>query len=557
MSPDIQARIAAARAAVLARQPVRTIGQQIMDSRAAQVQDIDGKILEDNLDQDRAVQMALAGHSFCMIGSAGTGKTTTTRRIVKALISANRLPTLEQSTKHLRQHTPGMVLISYTRRAVRNIARQMPDDFKSHCITYHKLVEYEPELVEVELDDGSIQRTKPFLPQRNQHNPLPSNLRLVIIDEASMLSLDFFTILCRAIPNLSNVQFIFIGDIFQLPPVYGLGVLGLQLNRLPVIELTKVYRQALESPIIRLALAIKDNKVPDGLKAVTKDHVEESTSGKVTLIPWKKSLDLEDAQHAVTKILQQWVHEGRLNFDTDVILCPWGKSFGTIEMNRAIGTALARKHGREVFEVIAGFEKKYFSVGDKVMVEKQDCEIVKIARNVRYIGQPPQPHSPDLDYWGWNSKGAAAHLAVDEVDIDELLDAFGNGDVEDRVKEASHAITVRFLDTGTEDILTSAGSINNAELAYAMSVHKSQGSEWERVFVITHAAHQKMLQQELIYTAFTRARRELTVIMPPTLLLRSASTAKIKGSTFKDKLKWYAQKLKETNLDELKELGVA
>lgn len=541
----IQAAIEKARLAVAARTAIPSYGETVLaEARAPKTDEL---VL--NTEQQMAVDLAVSGESFCFIGPAGSGKTTTTKALIKAMMQSNKLPTIERNTKYLQSGRPGVVLIAYTRRAVRNIAKQMPDDFKPHCITYHKLVEYEPEVVETEMPDGRVRVSKPFLPQRKPTNPLPRNLRLVIVDEASMLSIDFYKILSRALPSFENVQFIFIGDINQLPPVYGDGILGIKLNQLRTVELTQIYRQALESPIIELALQVKDNKIPQELRVCTKDYEKITPRGKVTIVPWKKLLKLEDAEHAIHLRLQQWVRDGTFNYKEDVILCPWGKSFGTINMNKSIGTQIARMNNADVYEIIAGFNKHYFSVGDRVMFDKRDAEVVKIARNMRYIGKHPQPASPKMDYWGWGSD-ASASLMENLDDIDALLDSFADAESEDRSQESSHAMTIKFLDDEIEYVMTKSGEFNVCDLGYAMSVHKSQGSEWRRVFIITHDVHIKMLQRELLYTAITRASEELYIIMPPTMLVKAASRARIKGVTLAEKIKYFAVKHAESDLED-------
>lgn len=534
MNPSIAAAIERARQAVRERQPAPpTLGEQLVAARNAKAH------LVLNEHQQEAVDAAMSGRSFCLVGSAGTGKTTTTRKIIEASMAAHRFPILEKGTKHLAKDRPGVVLIAYTRRAVRNIAKQMPSEFKPHCITHHKLIEYAPTVVETDMPDGTVRISKPFLPQRTRNNTLPSNLRTIIIDEASMYSLDFYNLLLDALPDPSVVQFIFIGDLNQLPPIYGDGILGLKLNELPVVELTHVYRQALLSPIIDLAIQLKNNDLGKEFKVVKEDIIKETPHGTLKIIPWKKKLEFEEEESIIHYKLQEWVKNGTFNPTEDVILCPWGKSFGTISMNKSIGTQYARQRGEVVYEVIAGFNKHYFSIGDRVLLDKQDAEVVKIAINPRYIGKPAQPPSKKMDYNGWGSDATAALLSAD--DIDARLDMYAESDSEDRTQEASHSMTVRFIDNDVEETITKAAEFNKTELAYAMSVHKSQGSEWQRVFIIMAECHMKMAKRELVYTAITRASKELTVIMPPTMLLKAAARPKIKGVTLEEKKLWFRE----------------
>ncbi len=524
-----------------------------------------------NEEQQTAIDYMEYGKSYCLIGAAGTGKTTTLKGALLNCLAKHRVPPLEASTKHLAGGAPGVALISYTRRAVRNIARQMPPELKAHCITFHKLVEYEPEYyTEWDADKGEEVNKMRFAPARNAYNPLPRNLKLIVVDESSMLSIDYFDQLLAALPNPSQVQFVFLGDLNQLPPVYGQAILGKMLLQLPIIELTRVYRQALESPIISLALAIKDNNFDtftkeclDGTFTVTggdslftpkvvktKVVIERADRGKVTLHPWKKVLDQDDALRAMQGQLNMWIDDGTYDPEQDLVLCPWNKAetFGATELNLAIADKIAKKGNKKVFEVIAGFNKFYFAVGDRLLVDKQEAVILEIRTNPRYMGKLPQPASVDLNRWGYGSSGTNADMfdsesALSNDDIDLML--LHASDVEDRTTECSHEIKVFFPDTDTEFNITKSSVINGATFAYAMTVHKAQGSECRRVFFITHAKHAAMCSRELVYTGITRAAEELYIVMDPAMLGKAASKPRIKGDTLSAKLEFFNSRLNE------------
>jgi ATP-dependent exoDNAse (exonuclease V) alpha subunit len=517
-----------------------------------------------NAKQQEAIDNAYYGKSFCLIGAAGTGKTTTLRAILQNLIENHRIPPLHADTKSLRAGAPGVALISYTRRAVRNIAKQMPDNLKPHCLTYHKLMEYEPVFYE-EWDEerGEEVKRMKFEPARNKYNPLPYTLVLIVVDESSMLSTDYFNLLRAGLPDSSQVQFIFLGDLNQLPPVYGNAVLGQKLLELPIIELTEVYRQALESPIIACALSVKDNSF-DGFKkdaimlwgapaGFDPRNVTQVTTlvregrGKVTLHPWKKELDKDDALYAMQGQLKLWMKDGTYDPEQDLVLCPWNKSFGSTELNLAIADHLAKSKGLLVHEVIAGFNKFYFAVGDKLLIDKSEAIILDISRNPKYLGKLPQPASKELNRWGVGGTGTNAHLFDESLDGDNDVDAMLEhaADVEDRTADASHQIKVLFTDTGEEQTITKSATLNATTFAYAITVHKAQGSECRRVFLLTHQCHAAMCSRELIYTAITRAAEELYIVMPPKMLAKAASKPRIKGDTLAAKLEFFQTRLGE------------
>jgi ATP-dependent exoDNAse (exonuclease V) alpha subunit len=516
-----------------------------------------------NPEQQMAIDYGFYGRSFNLIGAAGTGKTTTLKAILQGMIEGHKIPPLHVATKHLAAGAPGVALISYTRRAVRNIAKQMPEYLKPHCITFHKLVEYEPEYytewdAEKEIEVNKMR----FAPGRNRFNPLPGSLKLIVVDEASMLSIDYFNELLAALPDPSQVQFIFLGDLNQLPPVYGQAILGKMLLQLPIIELTRVYRQALESPIISLALAVKDNNFSslqadirdkvftieggpiDLLNVSNKTTLYREGRGKVTLHPWKKVLDKEDALMVMQSQLGRWMASGDYDPEQDLVLCPWNKSFGTDELNLAIANHISKTQGKMVHEVIAGFNKFYFAVGDKLLVDKQEAIILEITRNPRYLGKHPQPASTTMNRWGAGGTGDGG-FGDDITDDDIDLMLAHAAEVEDRTTEASHCIKVLFLDTDEEETLTKSAELNGASFAYATTVHKAQGSECRRVFIITHDCHAAMCSRELIYTAITRAAEELYIVMPPKLLAKSAAKPRIKGDTLAAKLEFFNSRLQE------------
>lgn len=521
-----------------------------------------------NEQQQQAVQNAVFRRSFCLIGSAGTGKTTTVEETVLAMIEHNRIPPLEAGTDNLREGAPGVVFLSYTNRAVRNMAKKLPESLRSHALTYHKLLEFGPEKYQEPGPDGELVTKIRFVPGRTAENPLPSNLTTIFVDEASMPSIDLHNLLLDALPNPGGVMFIFIGDLNQLPPVYGDAILGKALLTLPIVELTRVYRQALESPIISLALGVKnndftvfDNDCKKGFFQVSGKNAAAFTTvtnvnkagpltvsregqGTVVFHPWTVKLDQEDAMAALKQKIRRMWKEGQYDPNEDLVLCPWNKALGNDEFNRIISDMLGKEREADVHEVIAGFERHYYAVGDRVVVNKIDSVIINIHRNPRYLGKAPQQHSKNLNRWGHNNAPADEfNLDPDDIDIDALLEAAAS-DVEDKTNQCSHVIRVRNED-GIEIQLTTAGEVNAMFFGYAISVHKAQGSEARRVIFITHPCHSKMLSRELVYTALTRAAQELHILMAPHMLETAAGRPRIKGDSLAAKLEFFKGRLAE------------
>lgn len=515
-----------------------------------------GESIEYNAEQWRFIQTVLSGESCILIGAAGTGKTTSTRGAISSLLQTKYIPPISDAHKHLPSQSPAIVAVSYTRRAVMNLKQALPSELKDNCITIHKLLEYAPVFYEVfDEASGEYKKTMRFEPGRNAYNPLPESIRTIIIDESSMVSISLFHQIWIAIsPEVRHkVQFIFLGDIQQLPPVFGSAILGFKLLKLPVIELTQVYRQALESSIIRLA-----HRILSGKPIPLKEYSSWEYKGQLKLHPWKKKISPDSALLTVAAFFKQSYDAGHYSPESDMILIPFNKACGTDELNKHIANHLARKKKLTTYEVIAGYNKHYFSVGDKILYEKEDAVITKIERNPKYAGKWPQSPSQFLNYWGHldeNAEESVFELSSEEKeeDIDAMLESL-SADVEDRVREASHILTIQLKDTEREIEVKTASEINSLILSYALTVHKSQGSEWKKVFLILHQSHNTMIQRELLYTAVTRAREELYCICEPDSFTKGITGQRIKGNTLEEKSSYFQGKLDSGEESLIKEM---
>lgn len=502
-----------------------------------------GELITYNKQQQLAIDTGASKQSMVLIGPAGTGKTTCSQGIIRTLVQSGNIPVLQtDGHAHLVAGTPGILIVSYTRRAVNNIRKVQSGDMKSNCLTVHKLLEYAPDYFDViDPETNETKTSMRFVPTRNQSNPLPASIHTIVIEEASMLSTNLFQELLDALPHA--VQFIFIGDIQQLPPVFGPAILGFKMNELPVIELTEVYRQALESPIIRLA-----HRVLSGKPISHKEYPEWKVDDQLTIHPWKKKLHPDLATLTLTAFFTNAIDKSIYDPEEDMILIPFNKACGTLELNKGIANHLARKRNAITYEVIAGFIKHYFSVGDKVLYDREDAEIIEIYTNPAYSGARVQPASTTLDYWGHNPNIAEEasngnYEAGDDIDF--LLEQVAAN--EDRVTQASHKVIVRLVDTGSEVTLTKAAEINALLHSYALTVHKAQGSEWRKVFFTLHQSHAVMLQRELLYTGITRAREELYIICEPETFTKGIISQRIKGDTLAEKAEFFKGKQNPIN----------
>lgn len=521
-----------------------------------------------------------------LTGPAGTGKTTAIKGLVQTLQQIAQLggfPKLQSNTKYLQAGKLGVAFVSFTNKAVANIKKVVDEALKPHCLTIHKLLEYEPEFFEVwDAEKKEMRKTMRFVPRRNSFNKLPSSLKLVVIDEASMVATAERDSKGKAVALFEHLEdalhkdtkIIFSGDIQQLPPVFGDSILGHSLLKIPTVELTEVYRQALESPIILNAHRIlkgqygyfnsrteKDPENPKRIIVPSFKKIEAESKGLITITPWQKKLSPEHALKATYGFFENLTTQGKYIPDEDIILCPFNVNYGTIEINKGIAQFLGSKREAEVHEVIAGFNKHYYAVGDKVMWQKEEYKIINITRNAQYLGKQPNPPSRCLDRWGTYQK---AGLTPEEMVALEHHQVFGSFDQEDaeknfdfmleqmakkgdsdaeRFNQASHLLELQNIaDPDVETTLSTAGEINALEFGYCITVHKSQGSEWRRVFILFHHTHAVMLFRELLYTALTRAREEVHIICEPDSLKKCIKNPRIKGDTIEAKAAFFTNR---------------
>lgn len=520
-----------------------------------------------NEKQLQSIELAMRGKSMNLIGAAGTGKTTTTREIIGQVVKLPHCLPIHNSTKYLVSGAPGVVIISFTNKAVNNIKKFLPDELKRHCLTIHSLLEFKPVRAFDQLEAEERDAAGNFMPTYWKGYKLP-HISVIIVEESSMVGWeDHWKWVMDALPRPQETQFIFLGDINQLPPIFGPSVLGFKMLELPTVELTHVYRQALESPIITLAHKIREGRSVGKLVPFEQDGTggfkdDRGDHGIVTIHPWKKKLDPVKGCNTTINFVEGLHKRGAYDPETDIILCPYNKTFGTIELNKGIADYLGKLREAIVHEVVSRGQFSYWAVGDRVLVDRQEAVIEKIEETVGYVGRQPDPPSATLNRWGKDpARKKTEVLKRENVDKDillaqgnDILDSLEVDGSEEKKNSASHTITVRFFDTGLVRTLSSSGDINSMLFAYALTVHKSQGSEWRKVFIFLHYSHNTMLTRELMYTAITRARHELFIICEPdrtvsgshipNSLNRASKNPEIKGVTLQEKAEFFKAKKK-------------
>ena len=516
-----------------------------------------------NEEQQAAIDLARAKKEFCLIGAAGTGKTTTVKQIIKELLG--QMTTLDGAGNKVVPSSNTIALVSFTNRAVKNIAKAVQGiGAVHHCKTIHTFLRFKPEkFIILDPITGNERTTMRFIPTHNRLNPI-TECQLVVVDESSMVDTALFALLREATPN---ARFIFIGDLNQLPPVFGDAILGFKLAELPVIELTRVYRQAMESPIIgfqhRYTLP---GKLPSDTDMAAMTAASEAAGNGIYFRPLKKYI--EDGE-VMAKIFAGYLltemDAGKYDPETGnhVVLVPFNKQFGTIELNKHLATALSKRRNVETYEIISGIVKTYLAPGDLVTFNKREWRILSIERNKKYFGKLPRESSLHLNRFGYYTDGLQHEVNVLDAlnaefnNSEELLrmTVGGREDDEETTNQASHVLLLQSVDSDMTCEASTAGEVNTVQLAYCTTIHKSQGSEWEKVYLIMTRHHNVMISRELLYTGMTRAKKDLVVIYSPqsgpglkdSSIARAVKRQEIPGIGWKAKVEVFKGKAKKNS----------
>lgn len=502
-----------------------------------------------NEEQIIAGELAEQRKSFCLIGAAGTGKTTATRNIAEKLLLNDELSTSRYKTYNMngeREYVsaPSIAFCAFTRRAAANLAKAIHKSpllekrLRNNIMTIHSLLEFEPETY---YDPVENKEKFKFAPKRTASNPL--DITHLVIEEASMLdAMTLWGHLYEALP--AGVQIIFIGDINQLPPVFGPSILNYALVQLPIVELKTVYRN--QGIVLENAHHI--------LKG---EKLEENENFVIVRGKSPTQVGQNKLAHTLGALFNNWLDikgsDGLPEYDPEdcMILSPWNKQeCGTDNLNNWIAQHLGSRRKAIVHEIIAGFNKLYLAVGDRVMYNKLDGVITDIYRNSNYHGKEPQFPGSDLTRFGVRILGEAGKDSLDDVSLDysnfslEALEA----EKAERKQQASHTITVK-LDNGKVEELSAAGDFQSQvfSLGYCLTVHKAQGSEWRKVFIILHKDFAVSLYRELFYTAVTRARTKVTIVSKDAVIEKAIKNQRIKGDSVKDKIEYFNSGIMDNN----------
>ena len=344
-------------------------------------------------------------------GGPGTGKTTLVRALVEVF-----------TRKRLR-----VALCAPTGRAAKRLGEATGSDAR----TLHRLLEFDPRL-------GIF--------QRSAEAPLAADV--VIVDESSMVDTQLAHHLLQAVPDAARL--ILVGDVDQLASVGPGRVLAeiIRSERVPVVRLTEIFRQARESRIVRTAHLIHDGTMP------------ETTSEPDSDFFFFHRQEPEEVLSTLVHLVGERIRRG-FGFDprTEVqVLTPMRRGLlGADNLNAELQAVL-----NPAAPAIAGLRQ--LRRGDRVMQVRNNYDLDVFNGDVGRI------------------------VAIDEEN--RKLEVVFDG----------RRVAYEFA------------SQDELALAYACSVHKSQGSEYPCVVLPLHTQHYVMLQRNLLYTGVTRAKRLLILV---------------------------------------------
>jgi exodeoxyribonuclease V alpha subunit len=297
--------------------------------------------------------------------------------------------------------------------------------------------------------------------RRNEETPLDCDL--LVVDETSMIDVPLMRAVLRALPK--SAALVLVGDVDQLPSVGPGQVLAdiIASGAVPVVRLTEIFRQAAKSRIITNAHRINHGQMPDLTSAEGGDFY------------FVDAADPEDGVRKLLAIVQERIPK-RFGLDPirDIqVLCPMNRGgLGARSLNIELQKAL--NPPSEIRIERFGWT---FCLGDKVMQVENDYD--------------KEVYNGDL--------GIVSRLDLEEGEL--------------------------AVDFDGREVIYGVGELDELVLAYATTIHKSQGSEYAAVVIPLTTQHYTMLQRKLIYTGVTRGKRLVVLVGQ-----RQALAIAVKGS---------------------------
>ena len=378
--------------------------------------------------QREAIRTAVERGLLILTGGPGTGKTTALKGILR-LFERQGLD---------------IALAAPTGRAAKRMTELTGRDAK----TIHRLLE-----VEWDEHDNPVFK-------RGLRNPL--ECEVLILDELSMVDIYLFASLLQALPF--GCRLILVGDADQLPPVGAGNVLAdlIGSGLLPVICLTEVFRQAMDSLIVTNAHRIVGGDMP----------VLDRKDGDFFLL---ERTNPYTAAKTVSELVSKRLPQAYgLSPAEDIqVLCPSKKGeVGTVHLNTLLQNSVNPPDEKKA-ELTVGF--RTFRMGDKVMQTKNNYDVI------------------------WEKADGETGEGIFNGDIGVI----------EQIDPRAETARIRFDD---RTVVAAKEQLVEMELAYAVTVHKSQGCEFPAVIIPVVSVLPNLCYRNLLYTAVTRAKKLLILV---------------------------------------------
>ena len=405
------------------------IGEKIKRIQRAEKIDLDEK-------QQMAITEAVKNGLLVITGGPGTGKTTTINAIIR----------------YFEMEGLDIYLAAPTGRA----AKRMTEATGYEAKTIHRLLE---------LSGVPEESSAGVHFERNAQNPLEADV--IIIDEMSMVDIFLMHALLSAV--VTGTRLILVGDVNQLPSVGPGSVLKdiIHSGAFPVVELTKIFRQASQSDIV-----VNAHKINEGVPVV----LDNKSMDFFFLKRYDANVIISVVITLIQKKLPKFVDAQPYDIQ---VLTPMRKGLlGVERLNRILQQYLnppepgktEREHGSGLFRE-----------GDKVMQIKNNYQIE------------------------WEIRGLYG------IPVEKGVGVF-NGDtgILRGINTFAETLTVEFDER--KFVEYSFKQLDELELAYAITIHKAQGSEYPAVIIPLLGGPKMLMNRNLLYTAVTRARKCVTLV---------------------------------------------